>query len=617
MSMRAYLGFLFAILSSTSALAAPDTATAATADIARLEGSWECVGSVPGSIAEERYTKTGNGMISLENDVHTATGVNGTIVETFTYDRDRHSWLLTAPANLFFDGMSLVSHGALGATLAFVGTEVVQNKPRSVRIVYTFESKDTFRREHQREQAGGWQEDGAYDCLRADPTTAAGKASAPAARVAIAATPAPTPAPTPVPTPKPTLRPTPIPTPVPTPKPTVRPTPFPTLPPVAKPTPVPTPPPTPKPTPVPTPPPTPKPTPVPTPPSTPKPTPVPTPPPTPKPTPVPTPPPTPKPTPVPTPPPTPKPTPVPTLPPTPKPTRVPTPAPTPRPTATPRATAEPTTPPTAPPTPAPTPVPTATSAPTAIAPLPAPTTAAPAILTPAEIAVGNLATPQAAPSATARNGRGGRRSATLRPLAAATPIATATPAPVAAPPPPPAPAPTEAATPTPVPIVVPPLPVATSPRPTPRASTRVALAERHPTAPPTGPDRALALAGVWDCSESSGAPSKLTYTRKGNSLKLRNELVIAHKLFTVDELYKYDPSEEQWRTSTQGNAYAGVAPKWVEGVWTFEGTVPRGNARTSVRMIYTSLGTNAFRREYQRSENGDWKTFHAQTCHKH
>ncbi len=519
--MRAILGIVATVLIAGGAVAPASAASAASgsAQIARLVGSWECVGTVPGSLATERYQRSGN-VIVLNNDVLTSTGVSGTVVETFAYDPERHGYRLNAGPNLFFDGMDLTERGSAGASVSFVGTELFAGVPRPVRIVYTFANSELFRREHQRVVGNGWVDDGAFDCRRGGDTFAR---SAGAARVAVAPIrPPATPRPTPVPTEPPTPRPTPVPTAPPTP----HATPVPTAPPTPRPTPVPTAPPTPRPTLPPTPRPTLRPA------ATPRPTPFPTAPPTLRPTPEPTEPPTPRPTR------TPRPTPIPTEPPTLSPvsTDPPTPRPTPtsRPTPTPRPTYRP----------RPTPTPTASDA-----------------------------TP---PNALGSDG--------LPPLA---PLPSLTPRPA---------------------------PPRVARRPRPPAGT-VALGQR-PSAP-TGRDRATTLAGTWNCSESSGAPSKLTFTHKADKIKLRNEIVIAGKLFTVDETYAYDAANEQWRTNTQGNAYSGVAPKWVGSDWTFEGSVPRGASRAPVRMVYESLGARAFRREYQRSaENDAWTTFHAETCHR-
>ncbi len=150
----------------------------------------------------------------------------------------------------------------------------------------------------------------------------------------------------------------------------------------------------------------------------------------------------------------------------------------------------------------------------------------------------------------------------------------------------------------------------------PSATARIALGERHLSPKTPTRDRALSLPGVWDCAESSGAPSRLTFARSGDVLHVHSEVVIARKLFAVTETYTYDAGNARWHTTTQDDAYSGVAPKWIGDTWTFQGTVPQGNTRVPVRMRYVALGSNAFRREYQRSENGVWTTFHSETCHR-
>lgn len=152
-----------------------------------------------------------------------------------------------------------------------------------------------------------------------------------------------------------------------------------------------------------------------------------------------------------------------------------------------------------------------------------------------------------------------------------------------------------------------------------RAPKRVALKERPSTAAAPARDRALSLVGgSWSCSTGTGQPAKHVYTRAADgTIKLHSELVIAKKVFGIDEVYRFDKSKREWDTLTQGNAYAGVAPPWQGTDWVFVGTVPHGNSRVPVRMVYGSLGSNAFEREFQRSENGDWKTFTSETCRRH
>ncbi|GAC1348780.1 MAG: hypothetical protein NVSMB19_00580 [Vulcanimicrobiaceae bacterium] len=281
--------------------------------------------------------------------------------------------------------------------------------------------------------------------------------------------------------------------------------------------------------------------------------------------------------------PTPEPVPVSTATPRPLPALVPTPAPTPAPTAA--------------PTPAPTPVPTPVPAPPSATPAPAlPPTPPPAVPTYVPPPVPRaIVTPHPAPQpSAAATGAIGASSATPIPLTIVTDAPRFTPA-IA------------------VRKSVPSAPATVA---TPQ---RVALAERSSTPAVSTRDRALSLVGgSWSCVTRSGDPAKHVYTRgAGGTIKLHNELLIAKKIFTIDEVYRFDTTQERWYTATQGNAYTGVAPRWQQTDWIFEGTVPHGSSRVPVRMIYGSLAANAFEREFQRYENNSWKAFASETCRRH
>lgn len=150
----------------------------------------------------------------------------------------------------------------------------------------------------------------------------------------------------------------------------------------------------------------------------------------------------------------------------------------------------------------------------------------------------------------------------------------------------------------------------------PSSGSRIALGQQPSRSPAR--DRAFSLVGgSWACSTKSGEPAKHTYTRAADgTIKLHNELVIAKKVFAIDEVYQFNKSNGRWYTVTQGNAYAGVAPPWEDAEWIFEGSVPHGNSRLPVRMIYVARGDRAFERDFQRYENGDWKNFTSETCHR-
>lgn len=471
--MRAFLFFAIGALVAVPVAgpAAPPPQTVGL-ESSRLTGSWECVGSDPGNTAIETYSGSSDGSLVLDNDVHTSTGASGTVQETFAYDPGRRSWLLSASSNQFFGGMRLSASSWIGTQWIFSGTEIVRNASRPVRIVYTLVGGDEFRREHQRQQDGAWQNDGQYVCRRANAATVAqlrlssaaptrlDSTSPPPRRIATAVTPQPTPVPTSTPAPRP--------------------------------------------------------------PATPRPTP--------------------------------RPTPEPTALPTPRPTPEPTPLPTPRPTATPRAT-------------------------------PAPRLASP--------------TAPASPAGAAAPANG---------LPIASTLATAAPARIAAPV-------------LPQRIAAPVLAQRQPRTPAPLAAAtakHVALVQHAPVATAPVRDRAFSLVGgAWSCATKSGDPAKHVYTRNADgSIKLHNELLIAKKVFAIDETYRFDKSKGQWSTVTQGNAYVGVASPWKQTNWTFVGSVPHENSRLPVRMIYGSLGANAFEREFQRYEDGDWKSFTSETCRR-
>ena len=299
-------------------------AAAPANDVARLNGTWNCSGVAPGSVATERYARGRDGSIVLENDVQTSTGSLGTVVETFVFNRAERRWHLDAPSGDDFDGMALTANSPTGRTWTFTGTQSIRGHAMRVRIIYTF-AGDGFRRTYQREAGSGWQDDTSYFCLPLENGTAA----------------------------------------------LVR-------------------------------------------------------------------------------------------------------------------------------------------------------------------------------------------------------------------------------------------------KPSGEDLDRVALA----TYPTDARDRAFSLVGRWICTGTAGPPSTLTYTRAGDIVKLRTELVIAKKPLNIDETYAFDPATARWTTLTQGNAYRGVAAAWLANTWIFDGTVPSGDRRAPVRMVYTTLGADTFRREYQRPDGDVWKAFHGETCRR-
>ncbi len=150
-----------------------DASTDANAPVARvaqqLQGTWDCRGPVPGSASREVYVRSGENTIVLRNAVHTGLGLSGVVHETFRYDPVKATWELSAPMNRFFDVMQLGAEQWRTQQWVFTGTQTVQNVARPTRIVYTSLGPGAYRREHQSENGGAWQADGAFVCRRLSP----------------------------------------------------------------------------------------------------------------------------------------------------------------------------------------------------------------------------------------------------------------------------------------------------------------------------------------------------------------------------------------------------------------------------------------------------------------
>ncbi len=234
-------------------------------------------------------------------------------------------------------------------------------------------------------------------------------------------------------------------------------------------------------------------------------------------------------------------------------TAAPTPKPTPRVTALP-STPTPTPRPTVPPTPVPTATPTPTPTPRATVP-PSTPSATPAVMPPP-----TAAPPSAAPSSAARS-----RSA---PSPSAAPLGVA------------------------------------AVRPAPRRFA-AATARRS--------DRAYALVGDWNCESAGGEPSTHRYVLGADgSITLLNDVRVAARSYEIVETYRFDSARHLWTTAVRGGGYVGTASPWSREKWIFNGIETERGRHSAVRMIYTDLGTQAYRRDFQLAGSG--QTFVSETC---
>jgi len=149
-----------------------------------------------------------------------------------------------------------------------------------------------------------------------------------------------------------------------------------------------------------------------------------------------------------------------------------------------------------------------------------------------------------------------------------------------------------------------------------RSTARVALgmpAER--TISPLSGDRAYALVGAWSCRTFGGASATHTFARRNDAtLLLHNVLRISDRNYDIDETYRFDRSNQTWSNVTQGGAYVGTARRWLGSTWVFDGSVAERGRRVPVKMTYAILSKRAFRRRFNRLQNGAWVTYAAETC---
>jgi hypothetical protein len=160
--------------------------------------------------------------------------------------------------------------------------------------------------------------------------------------------------------------------------------------------------------------------------------------------------------------------------------------------------------------------------------------------------------------------------------------------------------------------------------------TNVALAVGSPSpAPPPRPqppaasvqpslphDRAVNLVGgVWQCETIAGNTGTHTYVQNDDgSIELATEIRVGYRVFHIHESYTYDDGRKLWTVRTAGNAYTGSAGPWNGYKWIFEGTERQGGPPRAVRMVYFDLADQAFRRDFQAKQDGQWRTYSAETC---
>jgi hypothetical protein len=146
-------------------------------------------------------------------------------------------------------------------------------------------------------------------------------------------------------------------------------------------------------------------------------------------------------------------------------------------------------------------------------------------------------------------------------------------------------------------------------------------------------DRAPGLIGTWRCESIQHSNGTWSFERnQDDSIVMKNKFRTATGLSgEFDETYRFDPRSRLWNWSSlqadrPGSLQEdGKAAPWTADAWTFDGQkretemssgsiLPARTVTQNIRMVYSSLGPDAFRRDIEVFHDGRWITTSASTC---
>lgn len=140
-----------------------------------------------------------------------------------------------------------------------------------------------------------------------------------------------------------------------------------------------------------------------------------------------------------------------------------------------------------------------------------------------------------------------------------------------------------------------------------------------------GPTADLArLLGTWDCTgDVAGSSSTETYTRTGDDAVAMGNAVHTSsgaKGF-VSETFRFTPQSHTWTVTALPNRFfdelSATSAPWSAGTqWVLLGTEVFRKKPMAVRIVYTSLDSDTFRREHQVEAGGMWRDDAAYVCRR-
>jgi hypothetical protein len=149
--------------------------------------------------------------------------------------------------------------------------------------------------------------------------------------------------------------------------------------------------------------------------------------------------------------------------------------------------------------------------------------------------------------------------------------------------------------------------------PSPRAT---ASATPHSATPSLRSD---ALLGTWDCTTFGGTTLTHEFSRADDAVSLYVTTTIAlpnGKNAKLHEVYDHNPNTHVWTAVLAGGLIYAKGSDWTGDTWTLVGQSRENGTPTRFRMVFIDLGSDAYRRDFQRPDSASWATYAGETCRR-
>ncbi len=122
--------------------------------------------------------------------------------------------------------------------------------------------------------------------------------------------------------------------------------------------------------------------------------------------------------------------------------------------------------------------------------------------------------------------------------------------------------------------------------------------------------------GIWKCETLANTTATSVYHLVGRGhIEEKTTLHLPKRPpVELDTTFEFLPRRKAWVLIMQKGAYIATAPVWSSGNWIFKGIESDAEPHRVVRLVYTSLGADAYRSDYEAKNNSGWETFSGATC---